>query len=265
MLDALPSALVRRYLAVRQQYRHAQALWALFRKGAAALPPTRFVLFGRGRSGTTALLSMLGDVPGLQCEGEVLHDWVLFPRRHVLGRGARSPAPGYGCKILSYQLRDVQTRLDAPESFLRALHDEHGFRVLYLRRTNLLRHALSNIRARREQFHQSKRGTRKGGQSLRFDPERVLAWMRSSEALAGYEARLLEGVPHLSLTYEEHVRSADAHQGTVNEICAFLNVETAPVESSYEKIAPPSLREGVANYDELAARLRGTPYAPYLE
>ncbi|MFO8099857.1 MAG: Nodulation protein H [Salinibacter sp.] len=265
MLDAVASFVNRRYLVVRQQYRHLQALWAEARHRAADLPQPRFVLFGRGRSGTTALLSMLGDVPALDCEGEILHDWVPFPRRHVLGRCARSAGRGYGCKILSYQIRDVQTRLDRPEAFLATLHDTLGFQVLYLRRTHLLRHALSNIRARREQFHRKKGDGSAERRALRVDPDRVLEWIRSSERLRDYEHRLLEGIPHLSLTYEEHIRDASHHQDTVDTICSFLGVSSAPVESNYEKVAPRSLRDGVANYDELADRLENTPYRCYLE
>jgi 16S rRNA G1207 methylase RsmC len=77
VLDDLETVLRRRYLFARQQFRHLQAgLAHLFNR---SLPETRFVLFGRGRSGTTALVSMLDDVPRLQCEGEVLHNYVPFP------------------------------------------------------------------------------------------------------------------------------------------------------------------------------------------
>ncbi|MCS3631973.1 hypothetical protein GGP55_002584 [Salinibacter ruber] len=265
MFYALVSALTQQYLKVRQQYRHAQALWSHRRTGPDALPDPRFILFGRGRSGTTALLSMLDDVPALHCEGEVLHNYVRYPYRHVLGRSVRPAAPGYGCKILSYQVQDVQTALDEPEAFIHRLWEEGGFQILYLRRTNLLRHALSNIRARREQFHQKKDDIPAEAQALRVDPDRVMDWIRSSEALGAYEKRLLEDVPHRSLTYEKHIRNPEAHQQTIDDICAYLGVESVPIESSYRKIAPPSVREGVANYDELVRRLRETPYEKYLE
>jgi len=263
--DLIPRPLNQAYLFVRQQCRHLQALWAHARTDPAQGPRPRFVLFGRGRSGTTALVSMLDDVPALHCEGEVLFRPVLFPRRHVLGRCARSPGPGYGCKILSYQIRDLQTRVRRPETFLRELHHEHGFQILYLRRTNLLRHALSNIRARREQYQQKKGEAASTGRALHVDPQHVLAWMRQSEGLRNFEERVLEGLPYLSLTYEAHIRDAGHHQTTVDEVCAFLGVESAPVESSYQKVAPPSLREGIANYEEMAAALAETPYRSYLD
>ena len=261
--DDIATFLRRRYLFVRQQVRHLQA--GLSYLSDRPLPETRFILFGRGRSGTTALVSMLDDVPGLRCEGEVLHNYVPFPYRHVLGRAARGTTNAYGCKILSYQLKDVQRPSGSRKHFLHTLHHEHGFQILYLRRANLLRHALSNIRARRDTFHRKKSDPDTGPTALHVDPDHVVTWMQSSEALHEYEQTLLADVPYLSLTYEEHIRHADAHQSTVNSVCDFLGIESAPVESSYRKVAPPSLKDRVANYEALARHLRDTPYATYLE
>lgn len=253
----------RRYLFARQQLRHLQALSAYV--AGRRDPEKRFVLFGRGRSGTTALVSMLDAVPGVRCEGEVLHDWVPYPRRHVLGRSARIGEAVYGCKILSYQLRDVQCLPGDGTGFIRRLHEEHGFSILYLRRMNLLRHALSNVRARKETFHRKKSDSDRERPAINVDPDRVIEWMNSSAELNAYEQEILEDVPHLSLTYEEHIRRPEGHQATVDRICAYLGIESTNVESTYRKVAPPSLRAGVANFDELADRLLDTPYARFLE
>jgi len=262
MIDDLGSTLNRHYLKGRQQYRHLQA-WTAYLTGAS-LPSPRFVLFGRGRSGTSLLISLLDALPALRCEGEILHDYVPFPHAHVLGRCARIRSRGYGCKLLSYQVRDVQTALDAPRTFLRILHHDDGFQVLYLRRTNLLRHALSNIRARRDTFHRTGEEDAPSRPALHVDPEHVVEWMRSSEALAAYEHELLDGVPHLSLTYEDNLRDPEAHQSTVDTVCDYLGIQSAPVETSLQKLAPRSLRAGVHNYDELARHLQNTPYEQYL-
>jgi LPS sulfotransferase NodH len=256
------SALNRQYLKVRQQYRHLQA-WIGY---LARRPPpeTRFILFGRGRSGTTALVSLLNALPSVRCEGEILHDYVPFPFVHVRGRSRRARCAGYGCKILSYQLRNIQSAFDAPRTVLRELHHRHGFDLLYLRRTNLLRHALSNIRARRDQFHRQKSDPAERPR-LTVDPEHVLEWMRKSEALQQYEEKLLEGLPYLSLTYEEHMRDPSAHQSTVDLICEYLGLPSAPVETEYAKVAPRSLRDAVSNHEALVEVVGGTRYARYID
>lgn len=259
------SAVLQTYLFLRQQCQHVRAGTAYLasRLGDGA-SSRRFVIFGRGRSGTTALVSLLNALPGVWCEGEILRNCLPFPHLHVRGRSALSREPVYGCKILSYQVRDVQRTLRAPTDFLRTLHYDDGFRILYLRRANLLRHALSNIRARAEGFSR-KKGEGGTSSALRVDPDTVVEWMRSSEALQAYEHQLLEGVPHLSLTYEENIRDPSRHQQTVDDICEFLGIESAPVQTPYEKMAPPSLQDGVANYEALVERLDGTSYAQYLD
>ena len=263
MFDGLLSVLNRQYLKVRQQYRHLQACVAYLSR--ERLPTPRFILFGRGRSGTTALTSLLDSHSALRCEGEILHNYVPFPYAHVLGRCARAQPLGYGCKILSYQLRDIQSSLESPETLIRGLHEEYEFDILYLRRSNLLRHALSNIRARREGFHEKKSDAAQTRSAIRVDPAHVIEWMESSEALCSYEQRVLRDVPYLSLTYEEHIRDPSSHQKTVDTICDYLNLESEPVETSYRKIAPRTLTEGVANYEELAHRLGTTRFAEYLD
>lgn len=262
MLGDVRSVLNRQYLKVRQQYRHLQAWGGVLSRRPP--PDTRFILFGRGRSGTTALVSLLDSLPTVRCEGEVLHDYVPWPLLHVRGRSRRVRTAGYGCKILSYQLRDVQSALEAPKDALRTLHHRHGFDLLYLRRTNLLRHALSNIRARRDQFHRRKTEAVERP-ALEVNPEHVLDWMRKSEALRRYETEVLEGLPYLSLTYEEHMRDASAHQSTVDQICDHLDLPSAPVETEYAKLAPRSLRDAVANYEALVEAIKPTRYACYLD
>lgn len=209
-------------------------------------------------------MNMLDGLPGVRCEGEILRNCLPFPQLHPKGRSLWSGHDIYGCKILSHHLRDVQWTHRNPTEYLRRLHREEDFNVLYLRRTNLLRHALSNIRARREGFSR-KKGEQAPSGAMQVDPENVIRWMRSSEALKAYEERLLEGVPHLSLTYEENIRDPRRHQETVEDICEFLGIESAPVQTQYQKMAPPSLREGVANYEALARQLSGTEYARYLD
>ena len=68
----------------------------------------RFVLFGRGRSGTTALVGLLDGVKEIHCDGEILSRPVLLPKLYLQSCCANSPNMAYGCKILSYHIRDVQ-------------------------------------------------------------------------------------------------------------------------------------------------------------
>lgn len=226
------------------------------------LSPTRFIIFGRGRSGSTALVNLLHQVPDIHCDGEILHHPVLFPRLHVDAMCSRSASVCYGCKILSIQLRAVQS-VEYGDAFLSRLFQD-GYKILYLKRNDLLRHALSNMNARTFQFHQKKRDSSRCLSSITVDPQEVMKWIKGSESLEAYEREVLKNVPHLPLTYEQDLENEADHQATVDRICGFLGIRSAVVECEYRKITPKFLREFIANYEELISYLESTPYARYL-
>jgi hypothetical protein len=228
------------------------------------LSPIRFVVFGRGRSGSTALMSLLGALPGVHCDDEILNEVVPFPRTYVRARCARSSSPAYGCKILSYQVKKVQ-HLRRRTQFVRQL-SEDGFSIIYLKRENLVEHAVSNIRAREFGFHRSAAAGGENGK-MAIDPQKVLDRIAKSEILDRFEAACLADVPHLPLTYERNLAFDGLHGPTVLQVAGFLGLPTGdipPPRSAYRKVSPRALTDSVANYSELAAALAGTPYARYL-
>lgn len=235
---------------------------ARYRLLRPALSATRFVIFGRGRSGTTTLVSLLNAHPSIVCEGEILSRPVFWPLEHVLAHCANASASVYGCKILSYQLSQVQP-LRQRTAFVHQLCD-HGFRVIYLRRRDLLRHALSNLRAREFGFHARTSETVPSAPIV-VDPQALMQWLHGSASLAAFEAESLQTVPHLSLIYEDHLADDSHHQMTANTVCDFLGLAPAVVASSYRKLSPVALREAIGNYDQVAQALQGTPFAVFLD
>lgn len=232
-----------------------------FRFGHKKLSPIRFVIFGRGRSGSTALVSLLDSLPNLYCDGEILNQPVPSPYSHVLARCGNSKSDIYGCKILSYQIKDVQP-IDDREGFIHRLHD-NNFKIIYLKRENLIFHALSNIRARKFGFHNNKEKHNHG--KITIDLDHLLKWMKGSEELDTYEKLLLKDFQPLSLTYEKHLLNSENHQSTVKLVTDYLGVECGTAKTNYRKLSPKKLQDSVANYHELVSFLDNTPYAKYLD
>jgi len=227
------------------------------------LPPKRFVIFGRGRSGSTVLVSLLNSHSEIGCDGEILHNRVLFPRLYIDICATRRQSLTYGFKLLSYQVRDVQP-IKKPKLFLMNLYNS-DYKIIYLKRRNLLYHALSNINARQNKFHHHV-GERKAERKLmRVEIDEVLHWIKHSEVLDNYEYSLLEHVPHHSLTYEDNLISSSSHQATVDRICELLNLTSEPVETDLIKLMPSKLSDMIENYEELTKALRATKYAAFLE
>lgn len=227
------------------------------------LPQNRFIIFGEGRCGSTALVSRLGSLDGVHCDNEVLAYKVPFPFAHVLDRSSRSKQDIYGCKILAFHIRDKQPIKDR-DGFIRKLH-ENGFKIIHLRRENLIHHAMSNIRANQFGYHQQVAKKRKKTGKVVVDIEELMGWMKRTEGLYAYEEVLLKDVPHLKLTYENNIASEEKQQNTMEDACKFLGIPYAPGECAYMKISPKSLADSIENYDEIAAALQNTPYAKYLD
>lgn len=229
-----------------------------------SLPEKRFVIFSRGRSGSTLLVNLMGMVKGINCDNEILHRPVPNPHLHVNVCASRSRDPVYGFKLLSYQVRQVQP-LRTPELFLKEL-SERGYRVIYLIRQNVLYTVLSNLHSRqRKKFHHQSRQGDFMYQPWRVDVDLVLEWIAGSEKLGKYEIQLLQDIPHLSLVYEKDLQFADAHQHTVDKVCDFLDLPSTSAEANLKKLMPIRLEDMLENHDELISALKNSPYAHYLE
>jgi LPS sulfotransferase NodH len=232
-----------------------------YRLQRTTLSPVRFVIFGRGRSGSTTLVSLLNELPSVACDGEILSQPVLNPLSHVLAKCANSKSAVYGCKILSYQVQSVQP-IPERASFLSELADA-GFKVIYLKRENLVFHALSNMRARQFGFHRLS-VDQENQQKLTVDMDDLMYWLHGSEQLNHYETRLLDGISYLPLTYEKNLATEESQKSTTVGLCQFLGQEYRDVSSKYRKISPEKLCDSVENYDELVEFLKNTPYGKFV-
>ncbi len=223
----------------------------------------KFVIFGRGRSGTTALVSLMNSVPKVHCDGEILHQFVDDPILRIEEKCHQSKESTYGFKVLSYQIRNVQP-IDDGSLFLKSLQ-EHGFSIIYLKRENLLFHALSNIRARAYAFHaKSSESSEFSSKKIYINIEELMHWLEGSQGLEEYELKILEDIPHLSLSYEKHIANAEVHQETLASICNFLEIPYHQGKTEFKKISPRTLKDSIENFEEVVEYLNGTPYKKYI-
>lgn len=227
--------------------------------------PSRFVIFGRGRSGSTALVSLLNALPNVHCDGEVLKESLIFPYFQILAKCQRSAAAVYGCKILSYQIRKIQP-IPYGSVFLRDLYED-GFKIIYLKRDNLVQHAISIIRAKQYGFHQKVSDLPLGQnkpEKVRIDTNELLRLMQDSQALNQYERLVLSDIPHLALTYEADMANERRQQRAVDKICDFLSISRGRVTCQFRKVSPRQLSDSVSNYDEVVRFLARSSYIRYI-
>jgi LPS sulfotransferase NodH len=224
----------------------------------------KFILFAQGRTGSTLLGDLLRSHPAIFFGDEILSTKVTSPRWTAERLRLRHARHAVGFHVKIYQLTDDQGVAD-PGAWLRGMHGR-GWRVISLRRENLLRHVLSNMTAQAANRYEERAGsTDRVRIRPHVDPSELMHWMGVRASVGAREAAALDGVGHLSLTYEEHLADPDSWRGTMQQVFTHLDLSPVDVATTLIRQNPGRLDELIANYDEVAAAIRDTEYAPYLD
>lgn len=227
-----------------------------------APPATRFVVFAQGRTGSTLLVTLLNSNPSIHCDGEILRKKRLFPGHLIAARSRLGGRDVYGFKLKIYQLW-AQKIYDA-RPFVHGLHED-GWKVIYLKRRNILRQVISRMVARHRQggLHWSEDGPVRLDR-IHVDCGKVVRVIEQRKAYLVKEAEVLEGLPLLPLVYEDHLLHPETHQETVDDVFGFLGVPSVPVETNLIRITSDRLPDFIANYDELVQVIEQTEHADLL-
>lgn len=213
---------------------------------------SKFLVIARARSGTTLLKELLNSNPAVQCDGEVLHRGKVAPLAFLNALARKSSAQAYGAKFLSYQMVQVQ-RLRDPIRFLRDV-DAAGFKLIHLTRDTFWQAmSLSRSHAKR-QYHSSKGAEH--SEAVRLPTDWFVKRLEWNDMLLRYEEACMESLPHLRLSYDSDLQSAERQQATASRVFEFIGVPDAPVSTKLTKILPADPRAVLANYDELAEAVR---------
>jgi LPS sulfotransferase NodH len=210
----------------------------------------RFLIFARPRSGTTLLVDLLRQVRDMHCDGEVLHYGVLRPTRHVKNLAAVRTKTAYGCKVLSYQLLEVQ-RMKSPLSFFDSLAAD-GFHFVHLRRDTFAQ-CLSLATAMQTSVFAVRDGKARKeipGEVV-IDEDRFRAILKWNAAMLDYEDTLMSAYPHLRLQYEDDLTDPVVQQAAVDRICTLIGHPTSPVSARLERVGGTMGRIRVSNRDAL--------------
>lgn len=222
------------------------------------------MIYTRGRTGSELLIDLLRSNPTLVCEGEILGGRVpaprLWVRAHATG-AARAGAVAYGFKTLYTDLGRVQ-KVD-PSAFLRHLSDQ-GYLIVHLVRRNLLRQAVSWLQATQQQTHYRDSTERSSYKPVRFDPETLIAVMLEAEYIREVERERLQGLPHVTVSYEEDLLDASRHQATADAVFQAVGLSSVPVSTSLVRSSARSLSEALENYEDVAALVGRSRFAEYL-
>lgn len=246
---------------VRAAARTRAYLWSTLREP----PRSKFVLYAQGRSGSTLFGELLASHPEVVFADEILRGYVRHPSRYVEGL-RRAPAARrhtFGFHVKVYQLSDVQ-HLAHPGEWL-AARAEAGWRILHLRRANVLRQALSNMTRVHLDAPHFRDGDGRRRPAVQVDVDLLLRLVDNRVQVSEWEEATLAGVPHMKFEYESDLADESVWNATAARAYAYLDVDPRPVTTSLRKINAGDISALVSNYNDVVTAFSPTPHAWMLE
>lgn len=243
----------------------ASELYTFLRGAAPGKPASGVLIFAQGRTGSTLLESLLASTGYFVAGGEVLSrpgTRIRRPATYLHGLARRTAGRQFLCHVKIYHLvrdREEDGRPAVfPRRFLEAL-TLRGWKIVYLRRADRVRHALSNITAEATgTFHAV---STVAATPVHVSRERLVELVVERARFEAEEAIALDGITFHEVVYERDLENPGNHQRTVDGILEFLELPSRTAATPLRKINGRPLAEIVANPAEFtnwAAELQGT-------
>lgn len=231
----------------------------------------RFVLYTRGRSGGTLLIDLLASHPQIACENygyraELLAFHSFFPFHYIEAKAALAKAETYGFKLKPTEISLVQRR--SSSAFLQNLH-RRGWKIVHLRRQNLLRQSLSiQIATQTQVWHhfEGKQNAEKSkSEKVYIESKALMKYMAEAERIDAEEDDSLAVLPHLSLRYEADLLRTETQNATANRVFKFLGLPPHDAKTDFVRTGSDDIFKNVENADELRDFVLASPYAHFLD
>lgn len=238
-----------------------------------------YAIVSHQRSGTHWLLSLLRSHPACFGVGEVLLNretkynyyaflgrlaasdpGIVFPSGQVSGWQAflnSLPVPSgvNAVAILHYnQIEMLPNRL--------VLHILSTTRMVHLVRENVLRSMVSDLAAVHRKTLPPELVSPGAPISITLPADSLVQELQRQEQEIADWRKLLAPVTACELTYENLVADTS---GECGKVLAALRLPPHDLSSGLQRMTPQPLREVVANFEEVAAVLAGTRFAPMLD
>jgi LPS sulfotransferase NodH len=223
----------------------------------------RFIVLARSRTGSYLLLSFLNAHPNVRSDREILHTLHGRDPIDIIARSfGREPrhVKAKGFKVFYYHPNgESGTRV---WDHLEAMD---GLHVIHLTRRNILRTLISQKIATRQGVWKTDRPlstTTVENKQVSFTVEELTKGFERTREWEREGEHRFRAHPLLPVTYED--LRADPG-GTFRRVTDFLGVPPAEPHTDLVRQNPESVRELVANYDELAEAFRGTEWASFFD
>jgi LPS sulfotransferase NodH len=230
--------------------------WAYWlQKTFDASKKNKFILFTQGRTGSTLLLNLLNQHPNIYCDNELIQRKFSNTTKYLDGRALMHSEKVYGLKLKPHQIIKY-LNIEKSRTVVKDLYD-NGWKIVYLRRGDFFRHALSNQIAQQRGYFFKTQSEFNNVPKAYLDPEAVRAEYKARFKFKQDEDDALSGLAYKEVVYEQDLMTADQRKDTLSNICRFLNVSDSftPVVP-FVKSTQEDLSRVVSNIDEINSELK---------
>ena len=235
---------------------------------------TKFIIFSQWRSGSTLLREMFNSHPKIYCDKEIL-DWdVISPIGLVLNRESFFMESVYWFKLLVPQMMDrmwyktvaeeedfLALPMGLKKDFLQKLVD-HGYKIIYLKRENILDIAVSFFYARfRKKFHSTSTDKKP---KMTVDLVTFLKRTHWLEVCVNAADVLMKEFDHCFVSYEEDLLNSKNHVKIMEKCYNHLWISYYTPNITLKKIIPKDYSQIIKNHEEFMQTISKTSLSKYL-
>ncbi|MFT4155753.1 hypothetical protein [Parafilimonas sp.] len=249
----------------------------------------KFVIFTLPRTGSTLLSKSLNRHPEIFCDDEIFH---FSFRDYFSPNQFRFLKLSFLPKKINYVINYPATYIRLPlflDKYYLNKQDEHfkarGFKLMYyqtfympglikylkknnikvilLLRENILRNALSDLRARATGIYhnlEDNEEKRSGLSKLKVDIDTLKQKMADIVRQNRQLESIVSNMDYIKLRYEDF----GEWDVTINRIADFLHVAQLPVTAGAKKLNPDALKDMIENYSEVETWLKQNNYAEFV-
>lgn len=225
----------------------------------------RVVIYGQGRTGSTLLESLLVSTGYFTEHGELLttkFGEVKYPLKFIRGMAKSANPNGFIFHLKPYHLyRDRKNSVE-PADFLKALQNE-GWFIIHLKRENKMRHALSNIIAKKRGSYHKVEDTQED-LHIHVNCDTLIRKIKKRIRIDRIEEQSLEDIEFYEVVYETSLEYSEKHQPTVNKILKQFALDPKRVSSKQRKVYKTPLPSLITNYHDFTECVKRNGFEKYL-
>ncbi|ACK72622.1 sulfotransferase, putative [Gloeothece citriformis PCC 7424] len=244
---------------------------------------SKFIILGKGRSGSNFLRGLLNYHPNIIVFGELFRDrdsigWefpfydqylqssnlISFMNKDPINFLEKKVFRRYHPQVLAvgFKLFYYHAQNDSRHLIWSYLKEQKTLKIIHLQRDNTLRELLSLRKAFKTNKWTNTDGMEEQEFSIKLEYEDCLQEFTHSQEIKAKYNKFFQDHQVINMIYEN---LSNDYETELKKLQDFLEVDYKPVKPLTYKQSKQPLKEAISNYYELKQKFQGTPWEAFFE